>query len=796
MALQQLREWLLTPDSYESKLDMGNAALASEPIDYHRRILVISGDEAFCRSSLSFLMNNIPENIQVGSFTGSELKGKNRKVLLGSERDIGILHCHESFSPGNVMALAGTVKTSGCLILVTPALKTWPYKHDFPFISHGYSINLSAYITRVVQHLNADKRVALHSQENTYIPEAQSMTVSSHSDDFKIEQSSTSLVENDFENGSVHFLSSQQKQAFNALCEQYSNGNLNTIVSAPRGRGKSTLLGIFAWYLLCKGKRVLLTSTLIDNVHVVFNQLEKISESTQLLKMRKISDKKYILGDGVIEWMAPDNTLLKQGNNDVILIDEAASFPLPMLFEIVEKNCSWVLSTTIQGYEGSGSGFLHKLMPRLTNFLKRTKSTDLNQIELTTPLRWLENDPIEDFLRGVFLFEDVDASSTNELSANSANSTDELRQKQLNDEVDNQETSIENHLKSDVLNIQPKIVAKAFTRLNEAELSQVMSLLALAHYQTSPDDLMRLMDSPDLILFVHFHHSRVVGAAVVNKEGGNALQELGDDIAIGKRRPKGHLSAQRITLLTANGKNATLTYWRINRIAVHPKYQRKGFGKAILSEIKQAASRKKVDFLTTSYGIDEHVNMFWAANHFKCVYRGEKRNKASGEVSALSIYSLSSRAKEVESILNNIYESHRKQLPFIYISYQLQDLYIKKLSHFVSGYRHLESVWPIVSSLAKSISENACRYNNTIKRQDSCSKHQASSINFDDCFHNAIFATYPQCTSEKLIPLLSKQELDYATLAGVIETSGKKETNNSLKCLVQRFLCNVESQKD
>ena len=92
-------------------------------------------------------------------------------------------------------------------------------------------------------------------------------------------------------------------------------------------------------------------------------------------------------------------------------------------------------------------------------------------------------------------------------------------------------------------------------------LQQVMSLLALAHYQTTPDDFMRLLDSPDVLVATLKTERLVLAAAIINIEGGNSLGALSCEIASGRRRPQGHLGAQRVTLLSADPEAATFNYW-------------------------------------------------------------------------------------------------------------------------------------------------------------------------------------------------------------------------------------------
>lgn len=141
MALQQLRDWLLAPyysQAAKQKSDVEySAEFNAEPYaqhnaerpQIHRRLLVISGDVEFIENTIDVLLADLPGQCRAEAFNESQLKGKNRKVLLGSERDMAIFHCHESFSPGNFLALAGTITHGGCLIVTCPSFDKWPQQH-------------------------------------------------------------------------------------------------------------------------------------------------------------------------------------------------------------------------------------------------------------------------------------------------------------------------------------------------------------------------------------------------------------------------------------------------------------------------------------------------------------------------------------------------------------------------------------------------------------------------------------------------------------------------------------------
>ena len=403
----------------------------------------------------------------------------------------------------------------------------------------------------------------------------------------------------------------------------------------------------------------------------------------------------------VLRWVAPDSDFFnkrEQTNDQYVIVDEAASFPIPVILNIVQKFPNWVLSTTLQGYEGSGKGFMHKLVPLLTKELtpinpftelntNHLKNHDfdgpditvhaLSLVQLKTPIRWAEDDPIEAFFDNTCLFEQPDKLHR-------------ISEKNFPEDW----------------KLTCEFALRQFSEINENELQEVMYLLSLAHYQTTPDDLMRIMDSPDIKLALFIVQRRVVAAAIINIEGSTPLVELADDIACGKRRPKGHLGVQRLALLSADPEIATHLYWRINRIAVLPEIQCQGIGSYVLQNVIQAAGESQVDGVLTSYGQTSELNQFWQKNGFLIVDEGKKRNKASGETSALAVKANSNYVKSVVKQL--IRDNHLEQssTSFSDLPIDTKQLYKKKLTHFSLGYRSLDDVWAIINRIAVAIEQN------------------------------------------------------------------------------------------
>lgn len=746
MALQQLADWLFTPFQH---IEQKCSTLI------HRRLLVISGDNTFCDDTLHQLTDSAPSAVLISAFNNT---GK-RKHILGTECDVAVVDCRDRFSSSDVMAVAGTIRHQGSLVLLCPALRTWANSANTTNLSHGYHFTQSLFIKRFVQKIGNSPSVAFYYQDAPFSPPAYLVAPAQN----------TRYSPNEF-------ASDDQAKAFEKLVSAASVLPIKAVVTAPRGRGKSALLGLVLSELIKDGKRILITSSLSDNVKQVFEfayqklitsddeKIQKRVTNELLLKTnreqrhiqypkntneRNETIEQYKCRPGELKWVAPDSDALSPEsicNYDMVVIDEAASFPLPLLSAIIDTHDNWIMSSTTDGYEGSGNGFMQKLFPSLVDHTN-AGNTPIH-ITLDTPLRWFVNDPLEALLRDTCLFK-------------SKNFVYELPS------IDVESSSITNVPDSA---IAPIFWFGRFEMLCDDDVCQVMHLLRLAHYQTTPDDLTRLYDSPDLYLATLRVCSSIIAAVVINIEGGSLLKPLAEAIASGRRRPKGHLSAQRLALLSANPTLASLTYWRINRIAVVPALQGKGLGTTLMSRINEQAVQHCVDAITTSYGTTTQLDNFWHGNGFRIVDKGRKKNKASGETSALAILPLTAHASQIVECLVRLtswvatYHSSGK------LTEDTQTTLVAKLQHFVQGSRTLDDVWQIVNVLAQAL-ENK----------------QTSFMGIPINYNNA-------CTSKlidkpDLLTTLSNTTLNLNTLKNQLNASGQKDVSRQLRLLIGGVLC-------
>ncbi|MBV7387774.1 GNAT family N-acetyltransferase [Pasteurellaceae bacterium TAE3-ERU1] len=143
-----------------------------------------------------------------------------------------------------------------------------------------------------------------------------------------------------------------------------------SLLTAPRGRGKSTLLGQLVRAL---GSEVTVTA----------------ANKSAVATLRQFAGRQP-------HFVAPDALLaeLKAGQRQCnwLVIDEAAMLPLQLLEALASRAQHCVLATTIDGYEGTGQGVALKWRQRFPHAQHYT---------LHAPLRWAENDRLEQWVNAL-----------------------------------------------------------------------------------------------------------------------------------------------------------------------------------------------------------------------------------------------------------------------------------------------------------------------------------------------------------------------------------------------------------
>lgn len=368
------------------------------------------------------------------------------------------------------------------------------------------------------------------------------------------------------------------------------------ILTADRGRGKTTALGIAAANLINSRKkvRILVTAPSRKAVQPLFEH------AAQSLNLIGHYDKNEITsGDCYIRYISPDELLRSKPESDLILVDEASAIPISLLIKLISHYHRMVFATTIHGYEGCGRGFTLKFIEWLNEHRAGWKQYHIHQA-----VRWNENDPLESWIFSTFL---------------------------LNVEPENHHQAVN---KSE---LTFRAVSQQELVFSPALLCQCFALLVNAHYQTSPNDLLQLLDDGSQRLFVLMDGDKLVGC-LIGIEEGNLPDSLIEDIEHGRRRPRGHLTPVILAGQLGISQAAAGVSLRIMRIAVAPQYQRSGFGCLIISYIEQL--KEKYTYLSTSYGVTRELLAFWLHCGFRTVRLGTSRDQASGCHSLLMVKAL------------------------------------------------------------------------------------------------------------------------------------------------------------
>ena len=582
---QQISDWLL----------------ARKQLCCHRQLVVISGSPAFCKQQLlPFVSHFSTEPVLALGHSQVSVPGalplKQATQLLGQSCKLGIYDAFEAFRPSALLSLAGTVADNGILLLCVPPTAEWSYYTEHTtnhYLSYGQTCENSIFRAYMAQLFCSRQDIALIEAGGICrLPRPQ-----------PVAQNPSLLAP-------APFASLDQQQAFEQLSHVSESGIC--VLTADRGRGKSTLLGMLAAHWLQFGKSVTICSRFPDSINAIFEGVKRIAPNIPEEPARQIQ-----LGEHCLRWLPVDHPELYKDTQAVLIIDEAANLPIPTLQSLCLYYKRILLSTTIRGYEGTGRGFLTRFIPWLKQHFHTYES-----VSLSTPCRWAPDDPVEDTL---------------------------YRALQLDDEP-SQCGSVP--LPTSKTGKNPVNVEYDFLSAESPEsFNKVLSLLMTAHYQTTVDELIRLCDSPENYTLVATHQDDVMGVINIQIEGGTILQPVANDIASGTRRVNGHLSAQALSLYLADPAMATQRYCRINRIAVSEAYRRKGIATNLIHALIHWLNEQSIDALTTSFGATESLMRFWQSCGFEAVKAGLKRDASSAEYSLLMWKPITAKSRDKRNLV-------------------------------------------------------------------------------------------------------------------------------------------------
>ncbi|MEO3993903.1 MAG: GNAT family N-acetyltransferase [Desulfurococcaceae archaeon TW002] len=544
------------------------------------------------------------------------------KKYLGTTQDVLILDLTNDLKPNDVGRLIGVVRGGGLVVVWGPTLESWEntrtiFKSNLVTPRHPEPRNIFIryFIRKLMKH------------EGIYIINANTgeLIKSGHVvESRKEEVRSIKIPENTVFPRSLYELALTQDQVNviklieDNVVPKPGSKHVAVVVTSDRGRGKSSAIGIALVGLvkeLMKFKnkvRVAVTASDPSAVQSLMMLAEKGLNTLGLTykKVVREGDLIELKGDRFsIEYWEPYTvTKLKV---DVVVVDEAAGLPVPLLHTIWRNFNRTIYATTIHGYEGAGRGFSVRFLKRL----REDPKTLMVTYEMREPIRYSINDPIEKFQFDALLLDAEPDELTEE-------DIEEIKKGNL-----------------EYVAYEPEYL---FSEAGEKELRSLFGIYVLAHYRNEPDDLGRLADAP--------HHSmravrikssgKVVGAAQLAEEGG-LNDDLINELLAGGKIP-GNIIPDRLLKYFRLRELGKGVGWRIVRIAVHIDVQGMGIGSFLLNKIVNEAVERGYSWVGAGFGLSRELLNFWLRNGFKLLHLSPDRNPVSGEYTALVVKPLSS----------------------------------------------------------------------------------------------------------------------------------------------------------
>ncbi len=569
---------------------------------FHRRALLLAGERRWCTAAAQaalvgadaarvlWLSDAAPEG-------AGALAAARAHQLLGRELEALVFDAWSGFDPDAFGAASGALRGGGLLLLLCPPLASWPEYPDpenarvavAPWRAEQVS---GRFLQRLVRVLRADP--ALLRVEQGRPPAPPPGYAHAPPPPFADPECRTP----------------DQRRAVAAIEKVVSGQRRRPVVlTADRGRGKSAALGIAAAHLLQQGlERIVVTGPRLEAAAAVFEHAHR------LLPGAAASRAAVHAGGGArIDFIAPDELAQSPREADLVLVDEAAAVPAPLLERLLALYPRIAFATTVHGYEGTGRGFAVRF-----NQVLDARSRGWRTLRLETPVRWAPGDPLEQLVFRALL---LDAEAAPSAAAAPVRAP---------------QCSVERLERATLLG-------------DETALAELFGLLVLAHYRTRPYDLRHLLDGPNLTPWVMRRGGHVLATALVAEEGGFDAAAA-QAICAGRRRPHGHLLPESLGAHLGLREAPRQRCARIMRIAVHPEAQGRGLGTRLLQAVVAQARRDGLDYIGTSFGISAELLRFWGRLGFQPVRLGVTRGAASGAHSALLLQPLSAAGAALHTL--------------------------------------------------------------------------------------------------------------------------------------------------
>lgn len=373
---------------------------------------------------------------------------------------------------------------------------------------------------------------------------------------------------------------------FDVMSEK-NNSKSVVSVTAARGRGKSAAMGLAIAAAVSFGfSNIFVTSPTPENLITLFEFVFKGFDSLSLkehldydvFRSTNPDTKNCVIRINIfkdhrqtIQYIHPCD-YAKTSNAELVVIDEAAAIPLPLVKKLMGSHLLF-LSSTINGYEGTGRSLSLKLLNQLRQHSTSVSNSDSNQsliqtsqskllfeVNMAESIRYRLGDPVEKWLNNLLCLD----STISNLSNDSFNCP-------LPDKCQ--------------LYYVSRDTLFSFHKASEMFLQKLMSLFVSSHYKNSPNDLQLLADSPSQHIFVllgPFDENAsklpdILCAIQISFEGELSKSHTSEDMSRGQRA-SGDLIPWTLSQQFCDHDFPSLAGARIVRIATHSDMQKMGYG--------------------------------------------------------------------------------------------------------------------------------------------------------------------------------------------------------------------------
>uniref|UniRef100_U5EMW5 RNA cytidine acetyltransferase n=1 Tax=Corethrella appendiculata TaxID=1370023 RepID=U5EMW5_9DIPT len=651
---------------------------------------------------------------------------KDTHTILGRTYGVCVLQDFEAVTPNLLARTIETVEGGGLVILLLKTIHSLKQLYTMTMDVHKrYRTEAHQNVTcrfneRLILSLADCKRCLLVNDDLTVLP-LSSKTADIKSIDIQSIEKSTNdeLLEELKENLSdtppagplvnlcrTHDQAKAVVQFIDCLAEKQLKPP--TSLTAARGRGKSVAMGLSIAAAISFGYvNVYVTSPSPENLITLFEFTLKGFDALEyqehidytIIRSTNPDFNKAIIRINItrnnrqtIQYISPTDTHLLNAA-DLLVIDEAAAIPLPLVKAMLGQYLVFMAST-INGYEGTGRSLSIKLMSQL----QKEKNAP-PPIKLEESIRYSPGDEIENWLTKLLCLD-----STVVPFLNSGCPTPDACE----------------------LYYVDRDALFSYHKAAEAFLQRIVSICVSSHYKNSPNDLQMLSDAPA-------HHLFCLLGPIVKKD------QLPEILVVIQICFEGQISSNTVTNSLQRGMKSAgdLIPWniseqfgdyefpklagaRIVRIATHPNYQRMGYGKRalkllrnyfegkfttyseekdveeadeddedrdngiqtiddddidLLKEVieprkniptllKRLSERRpeQLDYLGTSFGLTGELLRFWKSQKYVPVYLSQKENDLVGEHSCIMLSPISQEITQTNDWINMYFIDFRRRI--------------------------------------------------------------------------------------------------------------------------------------